>query len=88
MFCTLVSRNVIVELVSKEISLLGAAPNRQNLKAVIFSSGRLLHSPSTVLPICLPIARARPTKNLKAITFPENDLDFNPHKSVANACSI
>ena len=35
----------------------------KTLKAVIFSSGRLLHPPSTVLPICLWTARARPTKS-------------------------
>ena len=54
----LVGRSTIVELVfiKKELSLLGAAPNRQNLKAVIFSSGRLLHPPSPVLPICLQTA--------------------------------
>ena len=39
-FVLLVGRNSIVKLVSKErVSLLGAVPNRQNLKAVIFSSG-------------------------------------------------
>ena len=32
----------------KELSLFGAAPNRQTLKAVIFASGRLLHPPSSV----------------------------------------
>ena len=53
----------------KELCLLGAATNRQNLKAVIFSCGRLLHPPSPVLPTCLRIARARPTKILRAITF-------------------
>ena len=50
----------------------GLALNRQNLKAVIFSNGRLLHAPSPVLPICLQIAQARPTKILKAIIFPKN----------------
>ena len=68
----------------KELYLLGAAPNRQNLKAVKFSSGRLLHPPSPVLPICFRIARARPTKILRAITFPKNNMDFNPHKPVTN----
>ena len=29
--------------IKKELSLLGAAPNRQNLKSVFFSNGRLLH---------------------------------------------
>ena len=78
----LVGRSTIVELVfiKKELSLLGAAPNRQNLKAVIFSSGRLLHPPSPVLPICLRTARARPTKILRAVTFLKNVLDFNPHQ--------
>ena len=67
----LVCHSTIVELVflKKKLSLLGAAPNRQNLKAVLFSSGRLLHPPSTVLPICLRTARARPTKILRAVTF-------------------
>ena len=72
----------------ERLSLLGAAPNRQNLKAVIFTSRRLLQSLSPVLPICLRIARARPTKILRAITFPKNDLDFNPHKPVTNSFSI
>ena len=54
----LVGRSTIVELVfiKKELSLLGAAPNRQNLKAVIFSSRRLLYPPCPVLPICLRTA--------------------------------
>ena len=74
----LVGRSTIVELVfiKKELFLLGAAPNRQNLKAVIFSSGRLLHPPSPVLPICLRTARARPTKILRAVTFLKNVLGF------------
>ena len=72
----------------EELSLFGAAPNRQNLRAVIFPSGCLLHPPSPVLPICLGIARARPTKILGAIIFPKNDLDFNPHKPVTNSFSI
>ena len=78
----LVGRNTIVVLVfiKKELSLLGAAPNRQNLKAVIFSSGRLLHPPSPVLPICLRTARARPSKIFRAVTFLKNVLDFNPHQ--------
>ena len=57
----------------------------KNLKAVFFSSGRLLHTPSSVLPICLRIARARPTKILKATTLPKFSLDFNPNKSVSNS---
>ena len=61
------------------LSLLGAAPNRQNLKAVIFSSGRILHPPSPVLPICLRTARARPTKVLGAVTFLKNVFDLSPH---------
>ena len=68
----------------KELSLFSAALNRQNLKAVIFSSGQLLHPPNPVLPICLRIARARPTKVLKATTFPKNISGFNPHKLVSN----
>ena len=59
----------------KELSLLGAAPNRQTLKAVIFSSGPLLHPPSPVIPICLRTARGRPNK----ITFLKNVLAFNLH---------
>ena len=55
----------------KELSLISAALNRQKFQAVIISNGRLLHPPSPVLPICLRIARAGPTKNLKAISFPE-----------------
>ena len=78
----LVGRSTIVVLVfvQKEFSLLDSAPNRQNLKAVILSSGRLLHPPSPVLPICLRTARARPTKILRAVTFLKNVLDFNPHQ--------
>ena len=45
--------------------------NRQNLKAVFLYSGRLLHPPSSMLPICLRTARARPNKTLKAITLPK-----------------
>ena len=66
--------------IRKELSLPGAAPKRQILKAVIFSSGRLLHPPSSVIPICLRTARARPTEILRAVTFPKNVLDFNPHQ--------
>ena len=78
----LVGRSTILEpvFIKKELSLLGAAPNRQNLKAVIFSSGRLLYPPSPVLPICLRTARARPTKILGVVTFLKNVLDFNPHQ--------
>ena len=54
----------------------------KTLKAVIFSSGRLLHPPSTVLPICLRTARARPTKILTAVTFNKNVLGFNPHQII------
>ena len=81
-FVLLVSRSTIVEFVflKKELSLLGAAPNRHNLKAVIFSSGRQLHPPSLLLPICLRTARAIPTKILRAVTFLKNVLDFNPHQ--------
>ena len=52
----------------------------KTLKAVIFSSGRLLHPPSTMLPNCLRTARARPTKILRAVTFHKNLLGFNPHQ--------
>ena len=77
----LVGRSTIVELVfiTQELSLLSVAPNRQKLKAVIFSSGRLLHPPSTVLPICLRTAQARPAKILRAVSFLKNVLDFNQH---------
>ena len=71
-FVLLVGCSTIVErtcILKKELSLFVAAPNRQNFRAVIFSNGRLLHPPSPVLPICLQIARARPKKTLKAITF-------------------
>ena len=70
-FLHLVSRNPIESnlFLKKELSRFSAALNRQNMKAVFFSSGRLLNPPSPVLPICLRIARARPTKILKAITF-------------------
>ena len=75
-FVLLVGRSTIVELLYKERDfLLGAAPNRQSLKAVIFSSGRLLHPPSPVLPICLRTARARPTKILRAI-FSQKRFEF------------
>ena len=76
----LVSRSTIVELVfiRKELSLLGAAPNRQNLEGSNF----LLHPPSTVLAIWLRTARAAPTKRLRAVTFCKNVLGFNPHQRV------
>ena len=64
-------------LLKKKLSLHGAAPSRQNFKAVIFSSGRLLHPPSTVLPICLRTARARLTNFLRAVTLRKNVLGFN-----------
>ena len=51
------------------------------MKAVIFSSGRLLHPPSLLLPIGRRTARARPTKTLRAVTFLKNVLGFNPHIS-------
>ena len=72
-FLLLISRSTIVELVflKKKLSLLVAAPNRQNFKAVIFSSGRLLHPLSLLLLICFRTARARPIKILRAVTFPK-----------------
>ena len=82
----LVCRNSIVELVSKVKAPDYAALNKQNLEAVIFSSGRLLHPPSPLLPICLRIARARPAKVLKAISFPKKiNPDFNPHESMSSS---
>ena len=67
-------------LLKKKLSLLGAAPNRQNFEGSNFLKWALLHPPSTVLPICLRTARARPTKILRAVTFPKNVLCFNPHQ--------
>ena len=68
----LVGRSTIVELVFFKTD--------KTFKAVIFSSGRLLHPPSTVLPICLRTARARPNTILRAVTFHKNELGFNPHQ--------
>ena len=78
----LVGRSTIVEIVfqRKSFPCLVLHQTDKTLKAVIFSSGRLLHPPSTVLPICLWTARARPTKILKAVTFHKNVLGFNPHQ--------
>ena len=76
-FCILVSRNSIVKMfLEKELSLFSAELNRQNLKAVFFSSGRLLHPPSPVFSICLRIARARPTKILKTTILPKKPFGF------------
>ena len=72
--------NIRTYILKKKFSLIGAAPTDKTLKAVIFSSGRLLHPPSTVLPICLRTARARPTKILRAVTFHKNVLGFNLHQ--------
>ena len=74
----LVSRSTIVELVSlrKSFPCLVLHQTDKTLKAVILSSGRLLHPPSIVLPICLRTARARPTKIFRAVTFLKNVLGF------------
>ena len=76
----LVGRSTIVELVFQRKSCSVLHQTDKTLKAVIFSSGRLLHPPSTVLPICLRTARARPTKILRAVTFHKNVLCYNPHQ--------
>ena len=78
----LVGRSKIVELVfsRKNFPCLVLHQTVKTLMAVIFSSGRLLHPPSTVLPICLRTARARPAKILRAVTFLKNVLDFNPRQ--------
>ena len=77
-----VGRSTIVELVflRKSFPCLVLHQTHKTLKAVIFSSARLLHPPSTVLPICLRTAQARPTKILRAVTFRKNFLVFNPHQ--------
>ena len=78
----LVGRSTIVELIfyRKSFPCLVLHKTDKTLKAVIFSSGRLLHPPSTVLPICLRTARVRPTKILRAVTFHKNVLGFNLHQ--------
>ena len=78
----LVGRSTIVEPVFSRKSFPCSVLHQtdKTLKGVIFSSGRLLHPPSTVLPICLRTARARPTKILRAVTFPKNVLCYNPHQ--------
>ena len=69
-FSTLVSHKSIVELVSKEIAFPVQCRTKQTkLRGSIFSSGRLLHPLSPVLPFCLRIARAKLTKILKATTL-------------------
>ena len=84
----------LLELVSKELECVSkerAFPvqcRTKQTKLEFFSSGRLLHQPRPVLPICLRIIRARLTKILKAITFPKNDLDFDPHKFLTKSYSI
>ena len=69
--CTLISRNVIFELVSKERAFPVRCCTNQTKLEVIFSSGLLLHPPSPVLPICFQIARAVTNKILRAINFPK-----------------
>ena len=78
----LVGRSTIVELVFQRKGFPRSVLHQtdKTLKAVIFSSGRLLRPPSTVLPICLRTARARPTKILRAVTFHKNVLCYNPHQ--------
>ena len=84
-FVLLVGRSTIVELVfffRKSFPCLLLHQTDKTLKAVIFSSGLILHPPSTVLLICLRTARARPTKILRAVTFHKNVLGFNPHQII------
>ena len=78
----LVGRSTIVELVFQRKSFPRSVLHQtdKTLKAVIFSSGRLLRPPSTVLPICLRTSRARSTKKLRAVTFHKNVLCYNPHQ--------
>ena len=71
----LVGRSTIVEPVSKERAFPAWCCTKQTKL-----SRRLLHPPSTVLPICLRTARARPTTILRAVTFHKNVLGFNPHQ--------
>ena len=79
----LVGRSTIVELIfeRKSFPCLVLHQTDKNLEAVIFSSGRLLHSPSTVLPICLRTGQIL-FKILRAVTFHKNVLGFNPHQLI------
>ena len=88
-FCTQVSRNSIVELVSKERAFPVQFRTKQTkLEGSSFLKWASIASIIPVLPICLRVARARTTKTLKAITFSKNNFDFNPHKSVTDSYSI
>ena len=76
-FCTLVSRNTIVVLVFKERSFPVRCRTKQTkLEGSNFLKWASIALTSPVLPICLRIARARPTKILMAITFPKKSFGF------------
>ena len=82
-FVLLVSRNTIVELFSKERAFPAWCCTKQTK---IDGNYFLKWASIAVISICLWIARARPAKILRAITFLKNDLEFNPHQSVTHAC--
>ena len=60
---------LIVEFVSKERAFHCPVPHQTDKTGGQYFPRRLLHPPRPVLPICLPIARAKPTKILKANFF-------------------
>ena len=67
-------------ILKKKLSLLGAAPNRQNFEGSNFLN-RASIAPTEYCVTYLPSdARARPTKILRAVTFHKNVLGFNPHQ--------
>ena len=70
LFSSLVSRNITVELVSKERAFPVRCRTKQTqLEGNNFLKWASIAPSSPVLSICLRIDRARPTKILKAITF-------------------
>ena len=82
MYCTFsrLQYDIRTCILKKKLSLLGAAPNRQNFDASNFLKWASIAPPSTVLPICLRSARSRPTKILRAVALRKNVLGFNPHQ--------
>ena len=68
-----VGRSTIVELVflKKELSLLGAAPNRQKLEGSKFLKWASIAPTESFVKYLLRNARARPAKSFRAVALPK-----------------
>ena len=70
-------KRMCFEPVSKEKAFPVQCRTKQTkVQGSLFFNGRLLHPPSLVLPNCLRIAPARPTKILKTTTFTKKEFGF------------